>query len=161
MAYDSGRRTIVMFGGTQSVAPTDATVWQWNGAWSAFPASETSSAPAPRLTFGMAFDPDVGETVVFGGQDGNGATLTDAWSWNGARWQSLKIAGLPSSWAQYEIGMVYDPALAGLVVYGEAGDAGVLRWTSATGVDEVCALGVDIDADGDGLTGSHDPDCQR
>jgi cysteine-rich repeat protein len=161
MAYDSARKTIVLFGGAPA-APVDRPVWEWRGGWTAIVPSD-GNAPAPRVMSGMAFDPAVGETIVVGGQDANDAPLSDAWSWNGARWRKLQLAGIPTQWAQHSIGLAYDAALAGLVVYGDWGaePGGVLRWTSATGVDEVCRPDVDIDADGDGLTGSYDADCQR
>jgi cysteine-rich repeat protein len=151
MVYDSKRDQVALFGGTTF----DNTVWQWHaGKWTSLPSS--AGWPTGRVRFGMAFDPRLGETVVFGGSNSAGV-LTDAWSWNGERWRTLDK--LPIKFPQDAISMAYDETLAAMIVYGDKSQqtAGMLRWLSPTGVDEVCDSNLDLD--GDGLYGCDDPDC--
>jgi cysteine-rich repeat protein len=160
MVYDPIRKTIVMFGGYETLDAVDYTVWEWDRGWTPITPAFSGAAPPARTTFGMAFDPALGETLVFGGSDANNAPLSDAWSWNGSRWRKLDVRGISTRWSNHAISMTYDPALAGFIVYGDWQDqpVGLLRWTSATGVEEVCRSA--IDADGDGLAGCFDADCK-
>lgn len=44
--------------------------------------------PTRRYGFGLAYDAEHRETVLYGGRDASGAVY-DTWTWNGARWSEL------------------------------------------------------------------------
>lgn len=74
MAYDSQRRSLILFGG-QGVGSTlygDVWVYDQTGAWS--PVQTTGAAPAPRTSHGLAYDTQRGALIVFGGYDVTGPT---------------------------------------------------------------------------------------
>jgi hypothetical protein len=75
---------LVMFGGLDfdnSVALGDT--WIWDGAnWTQirqFGAFGNLGAPTPRFAASMAFDPDTGDVVMFGGRDAAGHFLNETW----------------------------------------------------------------------------------
>jgi hypothetical protein len=47
------------------------------------------SGPGARTGHAMAFDPNSGGVVLFGGHDASGTWLADTWLWNGASWWRL------------------------------------------------------------------------
>ena len=87
MAYDSGRNTTVLFGGSTSIGVIPATIngttMEWDGTdWRTI---KTPFAPAPRSLHHMAFDSIRNVVVLQGGLDSNGF-LHDTWEWNGQYW---------------------------------------------------------------------------
>lgn len=63
----------------------------------------------------MAFDPILGETVLFGGSPGTGSTT---WGWNGTTWAVLATSG-PAP--RKDMQMAYDAASASIVMFGGIG----------------------------------------
>jgi hypothetical protein len=63
----------------------------------------------------MAYDPAMGDMVLFGG-DGNSGYMGDTWTFNGKTWTQLSLATSPSArgWAP----MAYDPATGDMVLFG-------------------------------------------
>lgn len=115
MAYDSARGRLVLFGGdhyTTSWARTSDT-WEWEapGQWMQH---HPATHPDPRHTHAMAYDPDRGTTVMFGGYTTNSA-LTDTWEWNGTDWSEM-IANGPSY--VYNPVMAYDASRHAMVLWG-------------------------------------------
>ncbi|MBM3962462.1 MAG: hypothetical protein FJ306_11250, partial [Planctomycetes bacterium] len=51
--------------------------------------SAPSAAPSPRNSAGFAHDDATGASLLFGGYDGSGVPLGDAWLWNGGNWQAV------------------------------------------------------------------------
>jgi uncharacterized protein (TIGR03437 family) len=96
MAYDSGHSQIVLFGGSTGTAPFNDT-WIWDG--SNWTQRLLVPVPVPRSSPAMAYDPVHGQTVLFGGNTANpGATLvslTDTWTWDGAKWTAQSPANSP------------------------------------------------------------------
>ena len=86
MAYDPGRRAVVLFGG--SGGPRGDT-WSWNGrAWASVPIP-----PAPgRFNAVMAWDPTAGRLVRFGGWDGK-ARSSETWELRDDGWVSVQGRG--------------------------------------------------------------------
>jgi hypothetical protein len=123
-AYDSTRSQVVLFGGV----PQDVTgmfskqTWLFsNQAWVQGPA-----APAGLTARGgaaMAFLPDTGQTVLFGGSGGAWPPLNDTWLFDGSRWTAGPSAP-PALSGRYGAAMVYDPAIHKLVLFGGSGAAG-------------------------------------
>ena len=75
MAYDTGRKRTVMFGGSDGSSITSDT-WEWDGNdWSQ---SEAQSHPGPRFHHTMTYDNASEHLLVFGGY--NGTYLADTWT---------------------------------------------------------------------------------
>jgi len=77
-----------------------------------------SARPAPvlgvRNAHGLAFDPDRGRVLLFGGAD-EGRVLGDLWAWDGEIWRLLTAEGPPPRTFP---AMSYDRARGRLVLFG-------------------------------------------
>ncbi len=84
-AWDSRRKRLVLFGGYTYAAGVRERLqdtWEFNGsAWARF----ATTGPSPRSGTAMAFDPELGQVVLFGG---SGAT-NDTWIWDGTAWSEV------------------------------------------------------------------------
>ena len=90
MAYDVGRKKMLLFGGSISlmvINPLDET-WEFDGTtWTQlFPTHK----PEKRAAATMAYHPVTGRLMLFGGQ-GSAGFFGDTWEWDGADWK--KVAG--------------------------------------------------------------------
>ncbi len=104
MAYDSIRQQVVLFGGYSSTAyPNDT--WTFSGTNWTLQSLALATSPSGREPAGMAFDSALGETVMFGGI--NGQFLSDTWIWNGSTWTNVANTGPSERWNSV---MAYDPA---------------------------------------------------
>ena len=80
MVYDAARNSLVLFGGTDGVDPTDAT-WERSGSiWAVVPAE--SHSPSARVSPAMAYD-DVRDVVVLFGGGAGGDQLGETWIYRG------------------------------------------------------------------------------
>ena len=79
------------------------------------------SGPPARADAAMAFDPDTGTTVLFGGRGVNGL-LADTWTWDGSGWTEGTPTTAPP--AVESATMAYDAASHQLLLFGGAGTAG-------------------------------------
>ena len=77
------------------------------------PASSTGNPPA-RSGAALAYDSAAGVTVMYGGTDGSGTTLTDTWTWDGSTW----TAAAKGPGQLVDVRMVDDPADAGVLLLG-------------------------------------------
>ena len=64
----------------------------------------------------MAYDPAIGQLVLFGGVGANGNALGDTWTYNGTTWTLQSPPTSPG--ARALASMDYDPALGQLVLFG-------------------------------------------
>jgi hypothetical protein len=108
LAYDPATRDLVVFGGEQTGEEANGQndTWIWNGAtwqqvddgngvhqhcgesWPSLNACPTS--PPGRVGSVMAFDPALGELVLFGGMNRYGEPeYNDTWAWNGGDWTQI------------------------------------------------------------------------
>jgi len=82
LAYDSGRRRVVLFGGRAGNDVLSAATWEYDGtAWTEV-TSERS--PRARLSPGLAYDAARGVTMLFGGTGSDGhatVVLNDTWEY--------------------------------------------------------------------------------
>ncbi len=96
-ANDSVDNETVLFGGCLdgSCYATDNLTYEWYGALYAWLPITTSTAPTPRGFSSMAYDPNWGALILFGGCY-NGATCTsdETWQFNNGAW--LNLTGLGS-----------------------------------------------------------------
>ncbi|MGA8869042.1 MAG: kelch repeat-containing protein, partial [Candidatus Sulfotelmatobacter sp.] len=75
------------------------------------------TSPPDIMFGGAAFDPDLGQVIVFGGWGGiNARDLNTTWAWSGTNWAFLKPAASPTN-REY-LNMAYDEATHQLVVFG-------------------------------------------
>jgi hypothetical protein len=131
IAYDTATQQVVLFGGEivtdpnniPEGGPASSATWLWNGTtWSE---ATTPVSPPARYGASMAYDPDLGTTVMFGGVVGNvqaqppSGTVTvfdDMWSWNGTAWTQLQPAALPPG--RFYSQMTYDATRHELLLFG-------------------------------------------
>ncbi len=112
MAYDSGTRTAVAFGGWGIGGNSDETFVLAHGVWTTL-AANGNSTPSRRQGSAMAYDPLLGTIVLYGGA--SATELNDTWVTSNGTWTPVPSSGPgPNGWGQ----MVYDPALRGLVLFG-------------------------------------------
>ena len=111
MAYDSARRVMVLFGGSE--VPTQADTWQWDGA--AWQQLAPAVSPFQRSGHAMAFDAARQQIVLFGGSL-SGATVGDTWVWDGFDWSERTPATVPPARTQATI--AYDAARGVTVMFG-------------------------------------------
>jgi hypothetical protein len=95
--------------------------WVWNG--SAWNQPNIMSGPSPRTSGALVWDPELGQTVLFGGSAtptaiGPATPLGDTWVWSGSAWTEVtqKLARSPS--ARYDAASGSAGALGGDVLIG-------------------------------------------
>jgi hypothetical protein len=121
VTYDAAIKKLVAYGG--GTLP-GGTTWTYDGqTWTE---QSCSTWPMVRDAWSVAYDPAVGQTVLFGGfaydpsmRDGLGNPANDTWTYNGKTWTKQSPPTAPPP--QIIPIMVYAPALNTLVLY--AGDS--------------------------------------
>jgi len=144
LAYDSSRRTVVLFGGTQG-GITDT--WEWNGlAWTQtvtrpqdlIPpvyAPPYANTPAGRVNHALTFDAARQRTVLFGGDDGYPGTgeQSETWEYGGSvpLWAQQFPAHSPP--ARLLAALAFDAGHGASVLFGGYGTActGPELWPSS------------------------------
>ncbi|MCI4320439.1 MAG: hypothetical protein L3K23_10000 [Thermoplasmata archaeon] len=136
MAYDPNSSEVVLFGGynctIQSACWLNAssTTWVFHaGVWTPLTLPLT---PSPRVIPSLAYDPQYGGLVLYGGyaaggSTGNGsgmATANDTWTFVNGTWTKLTLAGSHPP-ARWQAGMAYDPNANSLYLFGGARDNSV------------------------------------
>jgi hypothetical protein len=108
MTYDPATKQLVLWGGEENAGEANGTnaTWLWNGStWNqvddangaaagcgeSWPAANPCpQSPPGRVGYGMAYDPALGEVVIFGGMNRFGVMeYNDTWGWNGTVWTQL------------------------------------------------------------------------
>ncbi|HZY69530.1 MAG TPA: PKD domain-containing protein [Thermoplasmata archaeon] len=91
LVYDPVIRGDVLFGGYDAsyIVLNDTWIWR-NDNWTQL---RTPVAPAPRVGYGMTYDPADGFLVLFAGY--NGTLYNDTWKFNGTNWTQLTEAVAP------------------------------------------------------------------
>ena len=88
-----------------------STTWVWNGTtWQQQSPSVTPSAPNGA----MAFDTDLNEDILYGGNGGN-----DTWLWNGSNWAQVFPTNEPPG--RYAFPMDFDGAAHAVLIFGGFG----------------------------------------
>ena len=119
MAYDTGRKVSVLFGGLMPAHWDDA--WDWTGsAW--IPALTSTPWPDARATPAMASAGTAG-VWLFGGSTESGL-LNDLWTWNGTDWSQLEPASDDPPVRRWLHAIAYDAAHGQLVLFGGRDDQG-------------------------------------
>lgn len=91
--------------------------------WLEHPRPDEEPPPA-RTGHAMAYDPQRGRTVMFGGKGADGTLLADTSEWDGVRWRRITpIAGVAPV-AREGHAMVYHAAAGQLLLFGGASQTG-------------------------------------
>lgn len=114
MAYDPALGGLLLFGGEDlSTSTVLAQTWLFsNGSWSNL---DPAASPPARWYPQMAYDPALGEMVLYGGFDGSDNWLGDTWVFANGTWAPVSASGFgvpPLGGGN----MVYDPDLGTLVL---------------------------------------------
>jgi hypothetical protein len=119
MVFDERHGFSVLFGGqANSNNLLDATWvyenrrWQKRRRW-------LTRRPSPRCGHAMAFDPEAGVTVLFGGLDLYDNSLSDTWLFDGDGWRQARGPGPP---ARRYAAFAYDPQSQGCILHGGSKD---------------------------------------
>jgi hypothetical protein len=128
MAYDSADHYLLLFGGavfngSGLVSRESNLTWKFaNGTWSVVP---ISLAPPAREGESMAYDPGLGEIVLFGGLGASG-NLADTWEYSHGKWTRIWVAHHPPTSDSFteEPNLVWDGADHYLFLFS-AGTRGV------------------------------------
>jgi hypothetical protein len=124
-----------MFGGADSQARALGDTWTWGGSdWRAGP----STGPSPRWSSIMAFDPDAGRMVLYGGADGPGVPgfKYDTWVLDNSGWSLLANTG---TMLTVGMGMGYTSAAASIEIFDSLsardlnGSEGARLWKLSNG----------------------------
>lgn len=97
----------------QTVAPSVRTLHNWTDM-----TNRTGTAPPARQAYGMAYDPILSVAVMFGGNAPSGPALGDTWEFVGGHWKNLNLTGRAAPSARWSEGLVYDPSLGGVLMFG-------------------------------------------
>jgi hypothetical protein len=110
MAYDPIRQEVVLFGGYDDPPMIDTWIF-FDGDW-----TERTSAVTPLADYAsMAFDPNLGQVVIFGGEV-HGESTNGMFAWDGYAWSELTPATRPER--RHLAGLAYDPERDALVLFG-------------------------------------------
>ncbi len=110
--YNPNSQTVMLFGGSNGTALND--LWEWRGTtW----AQLTGAGPGARQFAVMAYDVTRNNLVLFGGSNAAVTTLfSDTWLRSPSTgWTSTSATG-PAG--RFRTGMVWDPELQRVVLYG-------------------------------------------
>lgn len=95
MAYDLGRQVFVLYGGRRDIfnpMQVLGETWEFDGTvWSQ---SFASPAPPALLDAAMAYHPQLGKVMLFGGTDWNGAAQDGTWTFDGTSWTQVNTTGV-------------------------------------------------------------------
>jgi hypothetical protein len=117
MVWDSSRERMLLFGGYRNEEYFDDT-WAYDTKTSVWVHLQTTGNPPARSQFGMVYDPDRDEILLFGGRDSRSQPLHDTWSLDldTLQWNMLRPpSGAPHPRARDHVQMARDP-LSGITV---------------------------------------------
>ncbi len=111
LAYDGGRRRVVLFGGRGPGSVEYDDTWEFDGV--TWVRRSSASSPGARWRAGMAYDPERQRVVLFGG-GGDNINQEGTWEWDGTDWTRITDTG-PTP--RNDLAMAYDPTAGGVVIY--------------------------------------------
>jgi len=118
MVYDSIRKKVVLFGGSEKAGSDPSDTWEFDGTnW----VQVSTVGPPGREVPGFAFDISRGVAVLFGGNRYWGFSDTwigDTWEWDGKKWTQIE-----SIWpgTTYTPDMAYDSQRKKIVLFRGGG----------------------------------------
>ncbi len=120
LAYDSGSRRLMLFGGSGAGGSVLNETWAYDPDGNSWAEVEPPSpVPPGRVAHAMAYDVTSGRLIMLGGRDAAGANLDDAWAYDSMAnsWTQLKPSATRPS-ARSGQSIVYEPASGRLVMFG-------------------------------------------
>ena len=117
MSYDLLRSRVVLFGGVPNLLswqPVGAT-YEYDG--TTWTMQSPSTNPPPRQLPAMAYDLQLGMTVMFGGDDPQVSVFGDTWLYDGTTWALVPAVG-PQPPPRSNARMVYDNARGVCILFG-------------------------------------------
>lgn len=89
----------------------------------------TAASPAARIGAALTFNSAAGHTVLFGGNDVNGSSQQDTWTYNGTTWTQVTTSSQPSSRAFHTVN--YDSIRNEVLLFGglTGSGASAQTWT--------------------------------
>jgi hypothetical protein len=129
MAYDPNHHQVILFGGWNgNYAQYLNDTWAFDGqSWTQL---HPPNLPAGRSNAAMAFDPVLGQLVLFGGSSVTGGVMGDMWTWTGSNWVQLNPTVLPQR--RYGPSLTLDESNGRLVLFGGVSGGGAAlndTWT--------------------------------
>ncbi len=125
VAYDEVRQEFLLFGGRVSGQFTNQT-WVWRGGQ--YVQISPADSPPVRVAPNMVFDGTRQQVILFGGLKSLSAPhWNDTWAWTGTYWVELAPVSKPPS--RRGQGMMFDSVRRQVVLFGGAGDGGLLSDT--------------------------------
>lgn len=119
VAYDVGRRRVVLFGGARlSNGSLASETWEYDGSsWSQV---SQNSGPAARIDHSLVYHDAAGVTLAFGGR-GMSGRLSDVWAWYDGSWSQVPVCDstVPLRWFDHA---AYDPLRKVVVTGGWGGE---------------------------------------
>jgi N-acetylneuraminic acid mutarotase len=115
MAYDRKNGVAILFGGTgQNNVLSDT--WAYDPGANKWTEMKPAQSPTARDSHAMAYDPDGGRIVLFGGNGFGGIIFSDTWGYdfNKNAWSNLNIARSGA----YGAPMVYDGRNSRIIMFG-------------------------------------------
>jgi len=91
MAYDSARNRVVLFAGYNGNFGGLNDTWEYNCSTHTWAQMNPANSPSPRQAHKLAYDPNLGLTVLYGGSN----NFQDTWTWNGTNWTQVAGANQP------------------------------------------------------------------
>jgi hypothetical protein len=128
-AYDSDNNTLVVFGGVKADGSFSNDTYVWDGStWTSYPGAQFP-APPKREKASLAFDPQLHQLILFGGEGPDHKGLGDTWAWNGISWyEELLQESAPIPAPRYGASFSYDGS-GDLVLFGGVSNP---AWASAS-----------------------------
>ncbi len=120
VAYDPSRSELVLFGGTVHSSGGPGTIGDavgdtWVEQGNLWTKASPATGPSPRYSSVSAFDPELGQVVLFGGAAC--PALDDGfWSWDGQNWTDARGPVEPS--ARFAASAVYDSVRHTVILFG-------------------------------------------
>lgn len=122
LSYDSDRKKVVLFGGLDGgIATVYGDTWEYDGTdWTL---QTPVASPPATIGHGIAFDPSIRKTVMFGGIDATFLlTFGETWIYDGTTW--IEYTGISSPLPRVFMQLVYDSTRERLFVFGGNAELG-------------------------------------
>lgn len=136
MTYDAADGYTLLFGGcNRHLCPLGDTWKYQDGVWTNL-TSSLSAAPPARMGAALAFDPQDGYVLLFGGVGANNVTLNDTWQYVGGSWTPIATASGAVPPARAFAQAAFVPSIDAVVLFGGVSPTGHPlgdSWTFANG----------------------------
>ncbi|MCX5977083.1 MAG: hypothetical protein NTV33_09730 [Coprothermobacterota bacterium] len=117
MAYDSQSGKVILFGG-YGVSGLLNDTWAYNYASNTWTNRNPSNPPPLRASHAMTYDGQIGQVILFGGDDGKYIGLNDTWAYDYATngWTNCNPSNLPPG--RWRLALAYDSQNGKAILFG-------------------------------------------